>query len=143
MEREEIVRALTRPGLGRLWPEVRDRLERLGGPRDTVRLAEAREDERRAVADLLGLAELPRGELRIRLDRLDRALRGSRLGIGLPAALEALGGPLRDLLGEREGERLRRQEIWERAEAHPAVSARPGLRRWLADLRSSGLLRRL
>lgn len=122
---------------------MRDRLERLGGPRGTVRLAEAGEDERRAVADLLGLAELPRGELRIRLDRLDRALRGSRLGIGLPAALEALGGPLRDLTGEREDERLRWQEIWERAEAHPAVSIRPGLRRWLADLRGNGLLRRL
>ncbi|MFL6199160.1 MAG: TIGR02679 family protein [Thermoanaerobaculia bacterium] len=122
---------------------MRDRLERLGGPRGTVRLADAGEDERRAVADLLGLAELPRGELRIRLDRLDRALRGSRLGIGLPAALEALGGPLRDLSGEREDERLRWQEIWERAEAHPIVEARPGLRRWLADLRSSGLLRRL
>jgi len=143
VEREEIVRALTRPGLGRLWPEVRDRLERLGGPRGTVRLAEAGDDERRAVADLLGLAELPRGELRIRLDRLDRALRGSRLGIGLPAALEALGGPLRDLTGEREDERLRWQEIWDRAEAHPAVSIRPGLRRWLADLRGNGLLRRL
>jgi len=122
---------------------VRDRLERLGGPRGTVRLATAGEDERRAVADLLGLSELPRGELRVRLDRLDRALRGSRLGIGLPAALEALGGPLRDLSGEREGERLRWQEIWERAEVHPTVAARPGLRRWLADLKASGLLRRL
>lgn len=142
-EREEIVRALSRPGLARLWPEVRDRLERLGGPRGTVRLAAAGEDERRAVADLLGLAELPRGELRLRLDRLDRALRSSRLGIGLPAALEALGGPLRDLSGEREGAKLRWQEIWERAEAHPAISARPALRRWLADLRASGLLRRL
>lgn len=142
-EREEIVQALSRPGLGRLWPEVRDRLERLGGPRGTVRLAEAGEDERRAVADLLGLSELPRGELRIRLDRLDRTLRDSRLGIGLPAALEALGGPLRDLTGEREDERLRWQEIWERAEAHTAVSCHPALRRWLADLRASGLLRRL
>jgi uncharacterized protein (TIGR02679 family) len=142
-EREEIVRALARPDLGRLWPEVRHRLERLGSPRGSVRLAEAGEDERRAVADLLGLSELPRGELRIRLDRLDRALRGSRLGIGLPAALEALGGPLRDLSGEREGARLRWQEIWERAEAHPAVSGHPVLRRWLADLRASGLLRRL
>jgi uncharacterized protein (TIGR02679 family) len=142
-ERDEIVQALTRPGLRRLWPEVRDRLERLGGPRGSVRLAAAGEDERLAVADLLGLSELPRGELRVRLDRLDRALRGSRLGIGLPAALEALGGPLRDLSGEREGERLRWQEIWERAGAHPAVSSRPVLRRWLADLRGSGLLRRL
>lgn len=144
-ERDEIVQALSRPGLRRLWPEVRDRLERLGGPRGSVRLAAAGEDERLAVADLLGLSELPRGELRIRLDRLDRALRGSRLGIGLPAALEALGGPLRDLSREREGERLRWQEIWERAEAHPALSAGagPALRRWLADLRASGLLRRL
>jgi uncharacterized protein (TIGR02679 family) len=140
---EETLRFLSQPGLRRLWPAVRDRLERLGGARGSVRLAGAGEDERRAVADLLGLAELPRGELRIRLDRLDRALRESRFGIDLAAAMEILGGPLRDRAAERERERLRWARLWEQAAAHPAVEAWPDLGRWLAELRASGLLRRL
>lgn len=143
MEPDEILRFLSRSGLRRLWPEVRDRLERLGGARGTVRLEGLEEDERRALADLLGLSKLPDGELRIRLDRLDRALRESRFGIDLRTAMEVLGGPLRDRPGEREQERLRWESLWAEAEAHPALAAWPALRAWFADLRTSGLLRRL
>jgi uncharacterized protein (TIGR02679 family) len=143
MEPDEVLGFLARPGLRRLWPEVRDRLERLGGARGTVQLAGLEEDERRAVADLLGLPRLPDGELRVRLDRLDCALRQSRFGIDLRTAMEILGGPLRNRPGEREQERLRRESLWTEAEAHPALAAWPDLRRWLADLRASGLPRRL
>ena len=139
----ELLEYLGRRELARLWPEVRARIESLGGPRGTVRLAEARDDERRAVAGLLGLPMLPPGDVRIRLDRLDRALRESRFEVDLPTAMTLLGGPLRDRTGERETERLHWQELWADAEAHPAVAARPGLRSWLAGLRLSGLLRRL
>jgi uncharacterized protein (TIGR02679 family) len=142
-ERDEILRFLARPGLRNLWPEVRDRLERLGGARGTVQLAGLEEDERRAVADLLGLPKLPDGDLRVRLDRLDRALRESRFGIGLQAAMEILGGPLRDRPGERDQDKLRWETLWADAEAHPVLETWPGLRRWLADLRSTGLPRRL
>ncbi len=145
-----VLEFLARPALRRLWSEVRDRLERLGGPRGTVRLAGASDDERRAVADLLGLPELPplaRGELQgslsVRLDRLDQSLRASRFGLGLEEAMEILGGPLRDRRGERDQERLRRDAIWAEAEAHPLLTARPGLQRWLAELRTGGLPRRL
>jgi uncharacterized protein (TIGR02679 family) len=143
MEPDEILRFLARPGLRRLWPEVRDRLERLGGARGTVRLEGLEEDERRALADLLGLSRLPEGELRVGLGRLDRALRQSRFGIDLRTAMEVLAGPLRDRPGEREQERLRWESIWAEAESHSALAAWPALSRWLADLRSSGLLRRL
>jgi uncharacterized protein (TIGR02679 family) len=143
MEPEEILRFLARPGLRRLWPEVRDRLERLGGARGTVRLEGLEEDERRALADLLGLSRLPEGELRVGLDRLDRALRQSRFAIDLRTAMEILAGPLRDRPGEREQERLRWELLWAEAEADPVLAIWPGLRGWLADLRTSGLLRRL
>jgi uncharacterized protein (TIGR02679 family) len=143
MTPDEILRFLARPGLRRLWPEVRDRLERLGGARGTVHLEDLEDDEGRALADLLGLAQLPEGELRVRLDRLDRALRQSRFGIDLWTAMEILGGPLRDRPVEREQERLRWESLWADAESHPAFAAWPGLSRWLADLRASGLLRRL
>ncbi|HSK75259.1 MAG TPA: TIGR02679 family protein [Thermoanaerobaculia bacterium] len=139
----ELLDYLGRRELARLWPEVRVRMESLGEARGTVRLASVRDDERRAVADLLGLAKLPSGDVRIRLDRLDQALRASRFGVDLRTAMILLGGPLRDRTGEREEERLRWRELWADALAHPAVAARPGLRPWLAGLQASGLLRRL
>lgn len=142
-ESPDLLRFLNRPDLRRLWGEVRDRLERLGDARGTVRLEGAGEEERRAVADLLGLGTLPREDLRISLARLDRVLRESRFGVDLRTAMTLLGGPLRDRAGEREEERLRRRDLWTDAVAHPAVAARPGLHRWLADLEASGLLRRL
>ncbi|HYU35212.1 MAG TPA: TIGR02679 family protein [Thermoanaerobaculia bacterium] len=142
-EAGELLRFLGRRELRRLWMEVRDRLERLGGLRGTVLLADAGEEERRMVADLLGLATVPGGELRIRLDRLDRVLRESRFAVDLRTAVELLGGPLRDRPGERAEERERRQKLWEDAARHPVVAARPALQLWLDALRSGGLLRRL
>lgn len=140
---EELLRFLGRPELRRLWTEVRDRLERLGAPRGTALLTGAAEEERRAAADLLGLATVPGGELRIRLDRLDRVLRESRFGVDLRTALEILDGPLRDRRGERAEERDRRQKLWEDAARHPVVASRPALQQWLDELRAGGLLRRL
>jgi uncharacterized protein (TIGR02679 family) len=142
-ERAELLRFLGRPELQRLWPLVRERLERLGGARGSVLLAAAGEAERRAVAGLLGLAKLPRGALRIPLDHLDRALRESRFAVDLKTAMALAGGPLRDRAGERAEEGRRRQELWAMAASHPAVAARPDLLPWLAELRASGLLFRL
>lgn len=140
-EPADFLRFLGRPELSRLWLGARDRLERLGGVRGTVRLPNASEQERGAVAGLLGLPRLPPGELRIPLGRLDRALRESRFGADLRAAMTLLGGPLRDRTAERAEERLRREELWAEAGSHPAVLARPALHRWLADLRAGGLVK--
>lgn len=142
-ETAELLRFLGRPELRRLWGDVRERLERLGEARGAVRLAGAREEERRAVADLLGLRTLPREELRVPLARLDRALRESRFGVDLRTAMALLGGPLRDSALEREKERLRWEDLWAEAASHPAVLSRPDLSGWLADLRAGGLVRRL
>jgi uncharacterized protein (TIGR02679 family) len=118
-------------------------MERLGGPRGTVLFTGASEEERRMVADLLGLPTVPEGTLRIRLDRLDRVLRDSRFAIDLRTALELLDGPLRDHIGERAEEQYRRQKLWEDAACHPVIAARPILQQWLDELRAGGLLRRL
>ena len=139
----ELLCFLGRRELARLWPEVRGRLERLGQARGTVRLAGATEAERRAIAGLLGLPTVPDGELRVRLDRLDRALRASRFATDLRTAMTLLGGPLRDRGEESAQERRRREELWASADSHAAVGARPELRRWLAELRAGGLVRRL
>jgi uncharacterized protein (TIGR02679 family) len=110
----------------------------------------ASHEERREVANLLGLDTLPGRELAVPLARLDRALRESRFAVGLPEALELLGGPLRDRPAEREAERRRRETLWEEIASHPLLdSGRVGdpvaraLRDWLDELRSTGLLRRL
>jgi uncharacterized protein (TIGR02679 family) len=139
----DLHRFLARPGFRRFWPAVRERVEALGGARGTVHLPDATGEERRAVADLLGLATLPRGELRVRLDRLDRALCASRFAVDLPAALAALGGPLRDRPGERIAAARRAEKLWDEAAAHPLLALQPELTGWLADLRATGLVRRL
>jgi len=126
---------------------VRERLERLGRLGGTARLPEASLDERRAVADLLGLAALPGPEVVVTLARLDRELLESRFAVGLPEALELLGGPLRNHPAEREAERRHREAVWEEAARHPLLATgaptAPALQAWLGELRASGLLRRL
>ena len=141
---DELLEALRRPGLERLWPAVRERFEHLGGARGTVRLSDATEDERRAVGRLLGLRALPpEGDLRVSLERLDRTLRESRFEVSLEEALTRLGGPLRDRLAEKESRRRTRRKMWEGVEAHPLVAEHQPLQSWLDELRASGLLRRL
>lgn len=140
---DELLPFLSRPDLRRLWAAARERLERLGGVRGTLRLPAASEEERRAVAALLGLAKLPPGDLRVPLEKLDRALLESRFLIDLETALALLDGPLRDLPGEREHELQRQREMWHEAASHPAVRRCPELSDWLTELRATGLLRRL
>ncbi len=141
-DHRELLRYLGRGDLARLWLAVRERLERGEGVRGAARLAGATPEERRAVAGLLGLPAVPEGDLRVRLDRLDRALRASRFAIGLRSAMELAGGPLRDRAEESARVRRWREELWERAAGHPAVGERPELRRWLSELRAGGQLRR-
>jgi uncharacterized protein (TIGR02679 family) len=136
-------RYLERPELARLLAAARDKRERLGRLGGTVELAGAGDEERSAVAGLLGLPVLPPDPLRIRLERLDRALRESRFGVGLEEALEAAGGPLRDVPAQREAERRRWEQMWEQAARHPAIDRHPGLVRWLDELCDGGLVRRL
>jgi uncharacterized protein (TIGR02679 family) len=143
METSELLRFLGRPELRRLWTAARSRMEHLGGPRGTVLLTGVGEDERRAVADLLGLPTVPTGALRIRLDRIDRVLQESRFAVDLRTALELLDGPLRDRAAERTEEKYSRQKLWEDAARHPVIAARPVLQQWLDGLRAGGLLRRL
>jgi uncharacterized protein (TIGR02679 family) len=139
----ELLRYLRQPALARLWPAARERLERLGRVGGTLVLAEASEDERRAVANLLGLATVPPSPLKVPLGRLDRALRGSGFAVSLPEALRLLDGPLRNRPAERDAERRRREALWSFAAADPLVAGRPALAGWLRELRETGLLLRL
>ncbi len=139
----ELLAFLGRPELARLWREVRARLERLGRVGGEVRLIAPTEAERTAIANLLGLATLPRGEVRVPLARLDRVLLASRFRIDLTAAMARLGGPLRNLPAEQQRLQARRQVLWQEARAHRLLTRVPALSEWLDELAASGLLARL
>ena len=141
--RAELLAYLSRPELHRLWQAAREKLERLGRVGGEATVPEATEAERRAIANLLGLkTSLPVGAARVRLAALDAALARSRFAVGLPEALEALFGPLRDLPAERRAEAERRERLWRSARGHPAAD-RPALAAWLDEVARSGLLHRL
>ncbi len=140
-----LAQLLAKPGLQRLWGAARQRIETLGGVRGRLRLDELDNDERQAIADLLGLRRLPSTERPFVLDlkRLDATLRASRFAIGLEAALRARGGRLRDRPAERQAEQDFWQAFWRRARRHPQLPKLPASREWLDDLATTGLYRRL
>ncbi len=144
-ERARLERLLERPALKRLWAAATAKLERYGALRGSVRLDLPEDEERRAVADLLGLAGVPPTghPLRVQLSTLDRALRGSRFAIGLSEALALNRGALRDLPAEQAAEAEQWRRFWDRARRHPVVLKHPRLVPWLEDVESTGLYRRL
>lgn len=140
---DELLSYLRRPQLSRLLSAVRERRECLGRIGGRALVSGATPGERQAVAELFGLPTLPPDPIRIDLPRLDRALRESRFGVRLEEALTLLYGPLRDLTAERAERRSRWDALWLEAFGHPVVRRNPGLERWLGELRSDGVLRRL
>lgn len=129
---------LGQPALRRLWDAAHHRLQS-NGVRTTgsLRLTEITVEERQAISHLL-VAPVPvrDGAARIRLDRLDAALRASAAGRGLPEVLAALGRPVTDLAGERRASRDAWSEVWTTADAAAARLAR-GDRESAVDPRSS------
>lgn len=129
----------SRPGYATLLASVRSRLE-AGGEPATVTLHGLDGDARQALADLLGQRRVPGPTARVRLSELDAALRGSRVGAGLIALLEATGGPLANRRATRAQAVQAWAQVWD--VDHPAL-ARPEVSAWLEDLRATGVLRRL
>jgi uncharacterized protein (TIGR02679 family) len=120
---------------------------RLEGSRleGTVRLGGLERATRHALAGVLG-RDLPAGTVRLDLAALDASLR-ERAGLDLATVVaEATGEPLRDRPAERVAAETRRQAPLDRlAEAVRGQGALAGAAwgdRWLADVRSAGLLTR-
>ncbi|WSP86919.1 TIGR02679 family protein [Streptomyces sp. NBC_01235] len=129
---------LTEPRLRPVWQAVHERLSS-GRPVSGVRLGPLDDEEREALADLLGLDRLPDQRPTVRLARLEDAV------------AEAGGGTVRDLvtqvigpLGDREAERRRSEDeraaLWAWLEAHDTVRAQPALTDWAAHCRAQGLV---
>lgn len=124
-----------------LISRLRQRLERGEGLEGVVTLRDPTPGQRAAVDRLLGRRPSGGATLTLDLMDLDRQLRHAELCDGLPAAIEALCGPLENL---RE-QQLQGEQQWQRlfAEAAHRAGASRDLQLWLDELRATGLLRRL
>jgi uncharacterized protein (TIGR02679 family) len=98
------------------------------------------EDERTALADLLGWRSVPAGDVRVDLAVLDAALRASRAGMSLAEVLDGIGGALRDRRAERASARAARETAWNDARAR--LADRDDLAAWLDALRKLGAIAR-
>lgn len=129
------------PHLQRLWARARVRLEATGGALvGAFTLRGPSEDERRAIELLLGQRRRGR-DVQVRLEELDRALRGSRMGIGLLGLL-VLEAPLRDRRGEAARLEAAVEEAIEHATRSP-LGGEPWFGEWLREAERDGLLTRL
>lgn len=130
--------------LAPLWAAARERLERKGrDARGRVTLRGLDADQRRAVAALLGARAEPAGDVWVRLEDVDAALRRQALEAGLPEVLEALGDPLRRRLGATAVRAEARAIVFGETAEHPAVARHPALVGWVEGLRTRGRLSRL
>jgi uncharacterized protein (TIGR02679 family) len=150
VELERLGRLLGDPGLEWLLARVRRRLE-LGQPLEgSVTLADASAAQRRAAQTLLGRRPRAGRTLSVPLPAVDEVLR--RCGAspdGLAAAVIALTGPVVVRAEESAAERLAwewafaplEEMVGQRAESRSEGSEE--LVGWLAQLRGSGVLKRL
>jgi uncharacterized protein (TIGR02679 family) len=133
--------ALETAGLRRMWTLVRAKVEEQGGLRGRVRIPDATLDERIAIRQL-GMGRTTAGALSVDLVRLDSALRGSALAVGVVDVLTALGGAPRSHRVERRECREAAAAMWAALRAD-TEARRPELLGWLDDLRRAGALGRL
>ncbi|WP_433261667.1 TIGR02679 family protein [Actinosynnema sp. CS-041913] len=124
--------------LGPLWKAVHDRLS--SGQRvSRVKVGPLDDEQRSAVADLLGNDRLPGEYATVSVDGLDELLRES-VGAGVREVVVALRGPLDDRAARRALAAGARSELWTWLRGHPVVSAQPALLEWVDGVRPAGLV---
>ena len=140
------VPALDRPGLGRLWDQVAERLQRNGlRAAGILRLDGLDRAERHALAGLLG-RPIVGDRVMVDLAGLDRRLRDSGTASGLVAAADRLRGPLVDRPGRRQARAEAATQVWatgRRALDDIGLGAAPWVEPWLEGLRRAGSLGRV
>jgi uncharacterized protein (TIGR02679 family) len=140
------VATLDRPGLGRLWNRVAERLQRNGlRPSGVLRLDGLDRAERHALAGLLG-RPIVGDRVTVDLAGLDRRLRESGAASGLVAAADRLRGPLVDRPGQRQDRADAAARVWAAGRQSLddlGLSAAPWVEPWLEELRRVGSLGRV
>jgi uncharacterized protein (TIGR02679 family) len=122
------------PSLRPLWQVVHDRLSS-GRPVSTVRVGPLADDEREALADLLGLAKLPGEYATVPMTKLDDVL----APLDVRTVVTRLLGPLDDRAARRAEAAAERADLWHWLETHDVVTGQPALAEWAAQVRRSGV----
>ncbi|MCK9921269.1 TIGR02679 family protein [Frankia sp. AgPm24] len=120
---------------------ARSRLERGGSLTGALTLPDPSEQQRVALAGLLGRRPRSGRSLRVDVDDLDTVVRRSGCAPSLAAAVVALTGPVVDRAALAAEAARDWQAVF--ALADPLVDARPALGAWRDRLGTTGLLRRL
>lgn len=126
---------LRSPHLAALWKEAHRRLS-TGTRVASVSLRGLSEDERHALAELLGADRLPDADTRITIAAIRNAIRP----LGLEGLLSELIGPIDNAARQRSQVVSARALIWAWLDSHPLVVARPALRDWTTRLRTEPLI---
>ncbi|MFN2607162.1 MAG: TIGR02679 family protein [Acidimicrobiales bacterium] len=138
--------ALDRPGLGRLWDVVAERLQRNGlRPSGALRLDGLDREERHALAGLLG-RPVANDRATVDLADLDRRLRERGVPAGLVGVAEQLRGPLVDRPGVRRARADAAARVWaagRRALGETGQAGAQWAEAWFDDLRRAGTLGRV
>jgi uncharacterized protein (TIGR02679 family) len=97
------------------------------------------DDERSALADLLGLDRLPPASTTVSVAKLDQLLTAT-VGEDLRSVVVRLVGPLDDRTERRTAAAAERTALWEWLELHPVVAAQPALLDWVESVRRAGVV---
>nr|WP_255673037.1 TIGR02679 family protein [Glycomyces amatae] len=105
-----------------------------GRPVASIRLRGLTEPQQHAIAEALGLDELPSATASLGVAMLE-----SRIG-DLRAVVTELVGPLGDAAGDRARKAADREALWQWFEGHELLAARPALREWAGQVRAAGIV---
>ncbi|MCE0540751.1 TIGR02679 family protein [Kineosporia rhizophila] len=127
------------PSLRPLWQALHERLSS-GQPVSSVRIGKDwNENERTAVADLLGLERVPAPGRSLALSRIEAAV-AEIGGAELRVVVEQVVGPIGDRRSERSQAQDERRQLWAQLRSCPPVQAEPALLEWVSYLQASGLV---
>ncbi|MBT1105650.1 TIGR02679 family protein [Streptomyces sp. Tu10] len=129
---------LNRPALRPVWQTIHDRLSS-GRPVARVRLGPLDDEQREALADLMGWDRLPDTHPTLTLTHLQAAL-AETSPLTLTEILTHIIGPLHDRAGDRHRRNNERAALWEWLDNHPTIHAQPALLAWTAHCRTTGLI---
>jgi uncharacterized protein (TIGR02679 family) len=120
-----------------LWRAAHDRLSS-GRLVSQVKVGPLTEEQRVAVADLLGMDRLPPEYTSVAVAKLDQTL--AETGDCLRDVVTRLVGPLDDRAGRRAAAVAERRELWAWLSHHAVVVAQPALLGWVEFVRKAGLV---
>jgi uncharacterized protein (TIGR02679 family) len=96
------------------------------------------EEQRVALADLLGMDRLPPEHTSVAVARLDQVL--TETGDELREVVTRLVGPIDDRAAHRAAASAERAGLWTWLVDHPVVTAQPALIDWVESVRRAGLI---